>query len=102
LLIQFQIEAFFISSLGLVLGIGFTLLTLWPLKEFGLTFPEAILENYPPDLVAMFPERLYPSFNWESMRIATTVILLGVQVAALIPSLRIFRLRPVEAIRAEN
>jgi len=102
LLIQFQIEAFFISSLGLVLGFAFTLITLWPLKEFGIVFPESLLENYPPDFATKFPERLYPAFNWESARIATVVIMLGVQFAALIPSLRIFRLRPVEAIRAEN
>ena len=102
LLIQFQMEAFLISSMGLVLGFAFTLMTLWPLKEFGMVFPESILENYPPDFLTKFPERLYPAFNWESVRIATVVIVLGIQVAALIPSLRIFRLRPVEAIRAEN
>ena len=102
LLIQFQIEAFLISSLGLILGFAFTLITLWPLKEFGIVFPESLLENYPPDFATKMPERLYPAYNWESARIAMVVIVLGIQVAALIPCLRIFGLRPVEAIRAEN
>ena len=102
LLIQFQIEAFLISLLGLILGFAFTLITLWPLKEFGIVFPESLLENYPPDFATKMPERLYPAYNWESARIAMVVIVLGIQVAALIPCLRIFGLRPVEAIRAEN
>ena len=102
LLVQFQVEAFLISSLGLVLGFGLTAITVWPLTEYGMTLPQELLESYPPDMVAMFPERLYPTFNWEAMRTATVTILLGVQVAALIPSLRIFGMRPIEAIRAEN
>ena len=102
LLVQFQVEAFLISSLGLVLGFGLTAITVWPLTEYGMTLPQELLESYPPDMVAMFPERLYPTFNWEAMRTAAVTILLGVQVAALIPSLRIFGMRPIEAIRAEN
>ena len=101
-LIQFQVEAFLISSLGLTLGFGLTVLSLWPLMEYGMIFPEALLENYPADFAAMLPERLYPTFNWDAMRIATITILLGVQVAALIPCLRIFGMQPIEAIRAEN
>ena len=102
LLIQFQVEAFLISSLGLTLGFGLTVLSLWPLMEYGMIFPEAILENYPADFAAMLPERFYPTFNWDAMRIATITILLGVQVAALIPCFRIFGMQPIEAIRAEN
>ena len=102
LLIQFQVEAFLISSLGLTLGFGLTVLSLWPLMEYGMIFPKAILENYPADFAAMLPERFYPTFNWDAMRIATITILLGVQVAALIPCLRIFGMQPIEAIRAEN
>ena len=79
-----------------------TAITVWPLTEYGMTLPQQLLENYPPDMVAMFPERLYPTFNWEAMRTATVTILLGVQVAALIPSRRIFGMRSIEAIRAEN
>ena len=37
LLVQFQVEAFLISSLGLVLGFGLTAITVWPLTEYGLS-----------------------------------------------------------------
>ena len=102
LLLQFQIEGLIISGVGVILAIGFTLLTLWPLSSYGLALPPSVLEAYPEEFLRNMPKRLYPGLDWDSMRLATVVIVLGVQLAAFIPSLRIFRLRPVEAIKAEN
>jgi ABC-type lipoprotein release transport system permease subunit len=45
------------------------------------------------------PARLYPGFSREVLLLAPGVMLIGTQLAALLPSLRIRRLRPVEALR---
>ena len=102
LLFQFQAEAFFMSSLGLVLGSVATLATLLPLSNYGMALPASVLEAYPPEFLNMMPERLYPGVSWGSMWLAVVTISVGVQLASLIPCLRILRLHPVEAIRAEN
>lgn len=45
------------------------------------------------------PARLYPVFAWEALLTAPLVMLAGTQLAAVLPSLRIRRIRPVDALR---
>jgi ABC-type lipoprotein release transport system permease subunit len=45
------------------------------------------------------PTRMYPTFAWEALLTAPLVMLLGTQLAALIPSWRVRRLVPSEALR---
>ena len=47
------------------------------------------------------PSRLYPSITLASLCVAPLVLLLGTQLAALLATLRIRKLRPVEALRSE-
>ena len=47
------------------------------------------------------PERLYPQFDTHPLYVASLIMIVGTQIAALIPGSRIYRLRPVEAIRQE-
>lgn len=47
------------------------------------------------------PERLYPVLSWAVLLTAPLVMLAGVQLAALVPALKIRRLNPVNALRAE-
>ncbi len=47
------------------------------------------------------PERLYPALSLAVLLTAPLVMLAGVQLAALIPALKIRRLNPVNALRAE-
>jgi ABC-type antimicrobial peptide transport system permease subunit len=47
------------------------------------------------------PERLYPGISSEVLLTAPIVMLIGTQIAAFLPALRIRRLKPVEALREE-
>jgi len=47
------------------------------------------------------PDRLYPALNFHSATTAPIVMLLSTQLAALLPSLRVLGLKPVDALRAE-
>jgi putative ABC transport system permease protein len=46
-------------------------------------------------------DRMYPAFSVFSLVAAPIVLFIGTQLAAILPALRIRRLRPVEALRAE-
>jgi len=45
------------------------------------------------------PARLYPAFSQEAFSNAPLVMLLGTQLAALVSSVRILRMKPVAALR---
>ena len=47
------------------------------------------------------PDRLYPANSLASLTLAPVVLLIGTQIAALAATGRIWRMRPVEALRAE-
>ena len=47
------------------------------------------------------PDRMYPALSWEALTVSPLVMLIGTQLAALLPSLRIRGLKPVEALRSE-
>lgn len=97
IMLQLAMESFWMALLGLGLGFGFSLLCIVPLMMFGMPLPGAadeILREF------NMPDRLYPSFSSDAAVSAGVIMLIGTQLAALVPMLKIRRLRPVEALRA--
>ena len=48
------------------------------------------------------PDRMYPEFSFDAAVVASIAMFVGTQLAALIPALRVHRMRPVEALRAQE
>jgi ABC-type lipoprotein release transport system permease subunit len=91
-----QWEALFLWLLGTAIGMSLACgLIVW-LMDSGIYLGEQ-MEDYAKQFY--MPARLYPGFSREVLLLAPGVMLIGTQLAALLPSLRIRRLRPVEALR---
>jgi ABC-type lipoprotein release transport system permease subunit len=91
-----QWEALFLWVIGTAIGAGLaSLLIIW-LHDVGIYMGEQ-MEDYAKQFY--MPARLYPGFSREVLTVAPLAMLVGTQVAALIPSLRIRRLRPIVALR---
>ena len=93
-----QWEAFFVWLLGALLGIGAALLLVGWLGSSGIDLGE-MAETYSAEM--FMPTKLYPAWSAKSLLMAPVVLFFGCQLASLIPSLRLFRLQPVEALRGE-
>lgn len=94
-----HIEALWLSVLGISLGLVFTWALLAVLSGTGIPLPEETRE-----LVAAYhmPDRLYPAYSWGATYIAALAMLLGTQLAVLLPAFRVRRMQPVEALRKED
>jgi len=91
-----QWEALFLWVIGTAIGAGLaSLLIIW-LHDVGIYLGEQ-MEDYAKQFY--MPARLYPGFSPEVLTVAPLAMLVGTQLAAMIPSLRIRRLRPVVALR---
>jgi ABC-type lipoprotein release transport system permease subunit len=96
---QLQLEALWLSLLGVGLGVLVSLAIIVPLSRVGIPLPaEAaeLLQRY------NMPDRMYPQFSTNALWMATVIMFLGTQIAAFIPGLRIRRMRPVTALRARE
>ncbi len=93
-----QWEAFFIWLLGTGLGVGLAALLVAWLHNVGIylgdEFEQLAGQMY-------MPTRMYPALDARAFLSAPMVMLVGTQLAALLPSMRIRRLRPVAALRAD-
>ena len=94
---QVQAEALMMWAVGTIIGlvlsniiVGWAANTGIPLGDM-----EEIAQQY------YMPSRLYPKISLYSLLLAPVVLLVGTQMAALLVTLRIRRLRPVTALRAE-
>ncbi len=97
IIIQLQIEALFVCLLGIVLGLVITGLGIGILSKTGIPIPELADEM----LQAMsMPDRMYPVFSEGSLYFAIPVMLVGTQLAAIIPGLRLRHIQAVQALRA--
>ena len=94
-----QIEAFFIWLLGI--GLAFTVAgpAIFWLSVQGFHLGDAMSEVTSQGL--FMPDSLHAGVNAAVVLTSPLIMLAGVQIAALIPSLRIRRLQAVEALRAE-
>ncbi len=98
IMLMLQWEALFVCLLGIAIGLALaTGLTLW-LMDVGIYLGEAIQE-YAQQFY--MPDRMYPALSAEALLVAPVVLLIGTQLAALLPALRIRNLKPVEALRGE-
>ena len=99
LMLQLQAEALLVALLGILVGGLLAVAIILPLGTVGIPYPIEGLEGIMQTMT--IPERLYPQFESRPLFIAGLIMILGTQVAALIPGTRIYRLRPVDAIRQE-
>ena len=93
---QLAFEALFLALLGVVIGLALSGLLLVPLASTGMPLPDSateILNQY------NMPDRMYPRFSNVAALASATIMIVGTQLAALIPALRIRRMTPVQALR---
>ena len=96
---QLSVEALYLAVVGVTLGLLATLAIVIPLGVYGMPLPASateILNQY------NIPDRMYPTFSNGGAIASSLIMLAGTQIAAIIPALRIRRMRPVEALRAEE
>ena len=95
IIMQLQIEAFLVWLLGAAVGLAITGVLLAILIDQGIPLPPQA-----DDLMKLFsmPSRIYPVFEPNGLY-ALPIMLIGTQIAALIPGLRLLGMKPVEALR---
>ncbi|MCY4343434.1 MAG: FtsX-like permease family protein [Gammaproteobacteria bacterium] len=94
-----QIEAFLIWLLGVGLAFAVASPAIYWLSAHGFHLGEAMSEFA--DGTLFLPDRLRAKVDAKVLLTSPLIMLAGVQIAALIPSLRIRRLRAILALRAE-
>jgi ABC-type antimicrobial peptide transport system permease subunit len=94
---QLSVEAAYLAVVGVALGIVVTLVIVVPLGLYGMPLPADATE-----MLNQFnmPDRMYPAFSVGAAITSSLIMLVGTQIAAFIPALRIHRMRPVDALRA--
>ncbi|XOV85761.1 MAG: ABC transporter permease [bacterium] len=94
---QVQAEALMMWLVGTAIGLALSnLLVGWAaIQGIPLGAMEEMAQQY------YMPSRLYPALSLYAMTLAPLVLLLGTQIAAFLVTLRVRRLKPVEALRAE-
>jgi putative ABC transport system permease protein len=99
IVLQLRLEALWLALLGISLGIAAAGIVVAVLAAIGLPLPADAA-----GVLARFnlPERMYPRFATESLGVASVSMLIAAQIAVWIPTRRIRRLRPVEALRARE
>jgi ABC-type lipoprotein release transport system permease subunit len=94
---QLMVEALWLGVLGVALGLAAAGLIIGGLGVVGMPLPADAAE-----ILARYnlPERMYPRFSADAAQTSALIMLVAVTLAALLPALRIRRMRPVEALRA--
>ncbi len=90
------LETAIMSLLGLALGCLLGILIAGYFQTYGLYIPgmEEAMDRY------NLPGRLYPQVSVLSALLGPVIVFLGGMLAAIYPSLRLYTLQPVEAMRA--
>lgn len=91
-----QWEAFALWLIGASVGLALACALVAWLSDYGI-YLGADMERLAEELY--LPDRLYPTFAPEALVTAPLVMLVGTQIAALLPGLKIRRLTPVDALR---
>jgi ABC-type lipoprotein release transport system permease subunit len=98
IILMLQWEALFVCLIGIAIGLALAVgLTLW-LMDVGIYLGEA-MQDYARQFY--MPDRMYPALSPGVLAVSPAVMLIGTQLAALLPALRIRSLKPVEALRSE-
>lgn len=90
------IETGLMTGLGMALGIGLGFLVTWYMSVAGFSYPGMA------EMADKFnlPERMYPAISLISLTLGPAVVAAGCLLAALYPALRLYKLLPIEAMRA--
>jgi ABC-type lipoprotein release transport system permease subunit len=91
-----MLETALMASLGLLIGLVLGWMLAMYFNSVGFSYPGM------EEMAAKFnlPSQMYPSVTFFSMLLGPSVVFLFCLLAAIYPSLRLFRLQPVEAMRA--
>ncbi|MDA1076949.1 MAG: ABC transporter permease [Proteobacteria bacterium] len=93
-----QVEAFCMWLIGASIGVVLASASVLTLAATGVSLGEG-MEEYVGQMY--LPSVLYPALGVVPLLTAPVVLLVGTQLAALLPSLKINRLKPVEALRLD-
>jgi ABC-type lipoprotein release transport system permease subunit len=90
------LETALMALLGFVIGLVLGWLVSWYFNVYGFTYPgmEELGERF------NLPAEMYPSLDAFSLLLGPTVVFGFCLLAAIYPALKLYRLRPVEAMRA--
>ena len=94
-------EGLQVWALGAICGLALCVVVVVPLQIVGFALPDNEAMRAMNEQM-MMPERLHPELGGKALLQAPLVMLVGTLFAALIPALRVRRMRPVEALRAEE
>jgi ABC-type lipoprotein release transport system permease subunit len=95
IMLQVQAEVFFLWLLGAAVGLGLLVLLVGYVASVGI--PISGLEDIARQMYVF--DRLYPSFSFMGLMSAPLILLVGTQLAVLVATSRVHRLRPVAALR---
>ena len=92
-----QVEALLVWVLGTAIGLVLSNIVVGWAAAVGIPLGglEDMMEQY------FMPSRLYPAVSTASLTLSPLALLIGTQIAAALATLRIYRLQPVIALRAE-
>lgn len=95
-------EAAFVWMFGTAIGLALCIATVLPLGVVGIPATGGIEELEEMAARMMMPESLHPKLSWQALTQTPLIMLAGTLIAALIPALRVRRMRPVDALREEE
>ena len=96
------IEAACVWILGAAIGIAACIAVVLPLNIVGLQISEIVEGADEIYAQLMVPDALRPEVSSRALLLAPGIMLAGTVLGALIPALRVRRMRPVEALREEE
>ena len=88
------LETFFLSIFSSIAGFGLSLLATWPLKIYGITYPE------PVSVGGIFIDTLNSEYVAEAFYIPVIVIIIAAVVASLVPAYKAAVADPVKSMRS--
>lgn len=94
-----QVEALLLGLVGTGIGAALGVAIVLTLGHYGIYLGEEggeLLKRF------HMPDRLYPSLVPAAVIAPSVLLVVAVQLAALVPALRVLRLQPVEALRIEE
>ena len=93
-----QLEALLLCLGGVLAGFAIGLLFVLLLMHFGIPLPASTTE-----MLQRFhlPNRIYPVLSTAALLVPALAMLIGTQLAALLPTLRLRRLQPIAAMRGD-
>jgi len=91
-----MLETTLMALIGLLIGVFLGWLVALYFSIAGFSYPgmDEVAQRF------NLPSRIYPSVGWFSLMLGPSIVFLFCLLASVYPALRLFKLRPVEAMRA--